>query len=323
MRGDPVTWHPLDLPDQTGRTHVVTGATAGIGYFAAEQLAAAGARVVLAARSPGRIEAAAASIRTQVPDAEVQGVVVDLASRDSVARAAAELAALGRIDGVLLNGGAMSRWTARSADGLPLTLATHVVANAGLTARLLPTLVASGTAERPGRIVHTSSGFVDRARRIPLRDPLRTPRLGIRAYTQAKAFTEVLAFELDRRLRAHGLPVLSLVSRPGVGVDAKTPERAGVHDASTRDRPNPYTPWAQGKDTAAWSAVRALTDPAAQGGELYAPEGGIAGAPVRIAPPAHTVRPDAGVAGQLWARVAELAGVESPLVGVASPVRGA
>lgn len=309
-----MTWNPLDLPDQTGRTHVVTGATAGIGYFAAEQLAGAGARLVLAARSPQRLETAAASIREQVPGAEVQGVVVDLTSRDSVVRAAHELAALGHIDGLLLNGGAMSGWRSRTAEGLPLTLATHVVANAGLATRLLPTLIASGTAERSSRIVHTSTGFVDRARRIRLDDPRRASRIGVVAYTQAKAFTEVLAFELDRRLRAHVLPVLSLVSRPGVGVDAKTPERTGVHDATTRDRRNPYTRWAQGKDAAAWSAVRALTDPAAQGGELYAPANGIAGPPVRIEPSARTSRPDAGVAARLWAQIAELAGVESPLV---------
>src|SRR5690606_34444488 len=131
---------------------------------------------------------------------------------------------------------------------------------------------------------------------------------------RAKAFTEVLGFELDRRLRANELPVLSLVSRPGVGVDAKTPERTGVHDATTRNRRNPYTRRAQGKDAAAWSAVRALTDPEARGGELYAPADGFAGSPVLIEPPAHTAHPEAGVAARLWASVAELAGVESPLV---------
>jgi NAD(P)-dependent dehydrogenase (short-subunit alcohol dehydrogenase family) len=198
--------------------------------------------------------------------------------------------------------------------GLPLTLATHVVANAGLVTRLLPTLIASGTAERPSRIAHTSSGFVDRARRIRFDDPRRASRIGVVAYTQAKAFTEALAFELDRHLRVHGLPVLSLVSRPGVGVDVKTPERAGVHDSTTRDRRNPYTRRAQGKDAAAWSAVRALTDPEARGGELYAPADGFAGSPVLIEPPAHTAHPEAGVAARLWASVAELAGVESPLV---------
>lgn len=304
-----MAWNSLDLPTQTGRTHVVTGGSAGIGYFAAEQLAAAGAHVVLAARSPERLAAAAHSIRERSPDASVQTVVVDLASPESVVHAAERLATLERLDGLLLNGGTMSGWTTRGDAGVSLVLATHVLANASLTAHLLPALVASGTAARPSRIVHTSSGFVDRGARLDLRDPGRVPRLGVVAYTKAKAVTEVLGFELDRRLRAQARPVLSLVSRPGVGVDAKTPQRRGVHDSSTRHRSNPYTPWAQGKDAAAWSAVRALTDPGARGGELYAPANGIAGPPELIEPPAHTARVDADVAALVWSRVVRLAGV--------------
>lgn len=304
-----MAWNPHQIPDQTGRTHVVTGGNAGIGYFAAEQLAAAGAHVVLAARSPERLATAAHSIRERSPDGTVETLVVDLASLDSVARAADELAAGERIDGLLLNGGTMAGWTGRSADGLPLTLATHVLANAALIARLMPTVVASGTAGRPSRIVHTSSGFVDRAR-LDARHPLRASRLGVVAYTRAKAVTEVLGFELDRRLRERALPVASIISRPGVGVDAKTPERSGIHDPSTPHRRNPYTPWAQGKDAAAWSAVRALTDPGAGGGELYAPANGIAGPPVRIEPPAHTAHPDPALAALVWSRTARLIGVE-------------
>ncbi|MGY5765432.1 SDR family NAD(P)-dependent oxidoreductase [Brachybacterium sp. DNPG3] len=315
-RRPPSPWTLSDVPDQSGRTHVITGATAGIGYFAAEQLAAAGARVVLAGRSPARLETAAAAIRSRVLGAVLDSVVVDLASRESVARATEELAdpeRFERIDGLLLNGGAMAGWTARSADGLPLTLATHVVASVGLIARLLPVLAAAGTPERPSRIVHTSTGFVDRAPGLARRDPLRPPRLGVAAYTQAKAITEVLALELDRRLRAADAPVVSILDRPGIGVDARTPERPGVHDASTPHRRNPFSLWAQGKDAAAWPAVRALTDPSARGGELFAPANGIAGAPVRIAPPARTAAPGAGAAEELWSRLAALAGVESPL----------
>lgn len=306
-------WEPHQPPDQSGRTIVVTGSTAGIGYFAAEQLAGAGAHVVLAGRSPARLETAALAIRARHPRAATSSVVVDLASRASVARAAEELSGFDRLDGLLLNGGAMSGWRDRTADGLPALLATHVVANVGLLVPLLPLLAASGTAERPSRIVHASSGFVRRLPRLDLRDPLRTPRLPVVAYTRAKALTELLAFELDRRLRTAGAPVLSLVSRPGVGVDAKTPERPGVHDATTPHRRNPFTPWAQGKDAAAWSAVRALTDPTARGGELYSPANGIAGPPVRIDPPAHTATPDAALAAEAWARIAELAGVDDPL----------
>ncbi|WP_245605682.1 SDR family NAD(P)-dependent oxidoreductase [Promicromonospora kroppenstedtii] len=84
----PTTWDPAHLPDQTGRTHVVTGATAGIGYFAAEQLAAAGAHVVLASRSATKLATAVAAIEREVPGARLDTVVIDLASLASVAGAA-------------------------------------------------------------------------------------------------------------------------------------------------------------------------------------------------------------------------------------------
>src|SRR6187402_1066901 len=92
-----MTWNPDNLPDQTGRTIVVTGATAGIGYFAAEQLAAAGAEVVLASRSAAKLDLAARSIRRHVAGASVRSVVIDLASLDSVSHASDELRALARI----------------------------------------------------------------------------------------------------------------------------------------------------------------------------------------------------------------------------------
>src|SRR3954463_6076957 len=110
-----MTWDPVHLPDQTGRTFVVTGATAGIGYFAAEQLAGAGAHVVLASRSAEKLAVAERAIGGQVPGASTSSVVIDLASLDSVMRAAAELPAF---DGILLNGGAMAFGRQRTADGL-------------------------------------------------------------------------------------------------------------------------------------------------------------------------------------------------------------
>jgi len=306
-----MTWNPDHLPDQTGRTIVVTGATAGIGYFAAEQLAAAGADVVLASRSAAKLQVAEAAIRGQVPRASLRSVVIDLASLVSVDAAAAELAALPRLDAILLNGGAMSMGRReRTAEGLPMLLGTHVAANVRLVAALLPALAASAAAHSTvGRIVHTSTGFVnlvslsvDNVRRVPL--------TGIAAYTKAKTVTEVFAFELERRLRASGAPVASLVVRPGVGVDAKTPERAGIRDSTTPYQRNPYTRWAQGKDTAAWSAVRALTDPQAQGGEYYAPAGGIKGEAVAVELNPRTAAPSADLADRVWTQVEELAGVQ-------------
>ncbi|MGI9824616.1 SDR family NAD(P)-dependent oxidoreductase [Agromyces sp. Marseille-Q5079] len=314
LTGQPLAWDPERLPDQTGRTIVVTGATAGIGYFAAEQLAAAGADVVLASRSEAKLRLAEASIRREVAGAAVRSVLIDLASLDSVSRAADEVQALPRLDGILLNGGAMALSRSETTvDGLPLLVGTHAVANVRLLAGLLPALVDTGTRSgTPTRVVHTSTGFV---KQFPIRvdDVLRTPASAIGAYTKAKTVTEVFAFELDRRLRASRRPVASLVVRPGVGVDAKTPERRGVRDSSTPYQRNPYTPWAQGKDTAAWSAVRALTDPDAQGGEYYAPAGRLRGLPVRVDPLARTQAPSADTAAEVWRQLEELAGARLPL----------
>lgn len=309
-----MTWDPHHLPDQSGRTVVVTGATAGIGYFAAEQLAAAGAHVVLASRSPAKLDRARATLLAQVPSAAVSTTVLDLASLDSVRAAADELAQLERLDGIFLNGASMSpRRGQLTADGLPVIVGTHVVANVALTAGVLPRLVATGREHgTTTRIVHASTGFVHRFAFEP-DDVLATPRLSIAAYTKAKTVTEVFAFELERRLRAAGAPVASIVTRPGVGVDARTPHRDGVRDATTPYQRNPYTPWAQGKDSAAWSAVRALTDPAASGGQYYAPQGALRGLPVLVEPLARTADPGAAVAGRVWDQLEELAQVHLPV----------
>lgn len=304
-----MSWSITALPDQSGRTIVITGSTAGIGYFAAEQLAAAGAHVVLASRSGTKLAIARDAIRTQVPTAEVSLVPLDLGSFASVDRAAEEIAALPRLAGVFLNGGSMMlRRGDRTSDDLPMLLGTHVIGHVRLLSRILPSLRAS--AERDGtaaRIVHASTGFVRRMRASV--DVLRRePLTGLGAYVKAKTATEVFAFELDRRLRAAGAPVESIVSHPGIGVDAKTPIRAGIHDATTPHVRNPYTPWAQGKDAAAWSAVRALTDPHAIGGQSYGPANGVRGEPIVVAPNGHTAHPGDGAASRLWDQLEALSG---------------
>lgn len=310
-----MTWDPRHLPDLSGRTFAVTGATAGIGYFAAEQLAAAGAHVVLASRSAAKLAVAEAAIRGQAPDAVLDSVVVDLASLASVRTAASALSALPALHGVFLNGGAMTFGGGRravTAEGLPLLVGTHTVASAALVAGILDRLEATGRESgEDARIVHASTGFVRRWN-VSVDDLTRPPRVGVLAYTQAKTATEIFAFELDRRLRARRVPVASILAHPGVGVDAKTPQRPGIRDATTPYQRNPYTPWAQGKDAAAWSGVRALTDPTAAGGDYFGPAGGIRGVPERITPLARTADPAPGVADALWAQLERLAGGPVP-----------
>ena len=102
---------------------------------------------MLASRSGAKLGLAEASIRHHVPGAAVRSVVIDLASLDSVSRASEELRRAARIDGVLLNGGAMSLTRgATTADGLPLLLGTHVIANVRLLAGILPAAHRNGDA---------------------------------------------------------------------------------------------------------------------------------------------------------------------------------
>lgn len=99
------------------------------------------------------------------------------------------------------------------------------------------------------------------------------------------------------------------MTRPGDGVDAKTPERPGILNATTPYQRNPCTPSAQGKDTAAWSAVRAVSGPDVRGGEYFSPSGPLRGAPISVPPPPRTAAPAGDAAGRLWRQVEELAGL--------------
>lgn len=293
-----MSWNPHHLPDLHRRRFAITGSTAGIGYFASEQLAAAGAHVILMGRSPAKLAHARDAIHAHAPGSSVTTVELDLASLASVGSAATTLSEMGPIDGLFLNGGAMETSVGPlTVDGLPMMLGTHVVAGFALVTQLLPVL--------RGRIVHASTGFVRRLRLDV--DDVRAPQRGFfRTYTQAKTITELYAYELDRRLRRDDLPVASIVAHPGIGVDAKTPAREGVYDPHTQRRRNPFTPWAQGKDAAAWPAVRALTDADAAGGEYYGPANGRRGIPARLVPLAHTAHADSHRVARVWTQLEEL-----------------
>lgn len=299
-------WNPNALPDQSGRTLAVTGATAGIGYFAAEQLAAAGAHVVLLGRSPVKLATAQQTLAEHVPGAKLSSVVVDLAALDSIPRAAAQIAELPSLHGIFLNAGPDATVGGTSADGLPMQMAAHAIGNVALTTAILPTL--TRTAEQDGkntRLVFASTGFVRRMR-ASVDDLLVVPRSSLSAYIKAKTALEIYAYELDRRFRRDGIPVDSIVTIPGVGVDAKTPTRAGIRDDSTPYLRNPFTLWAQGKDTATWSATRALTDPAATGGDCYGPAGAFRGSPEMITPVDRTAHPAGDTAARITAELETL-----------------
>ncbi|WP_148612236.1 oxidoreductase [Nocardioides rubriscoriae] len=213
--GPAAAWTLADIPDQTGRTVVVTGPSlGGLGHHTALELARRGARVVLAGRTPAKLDETASAIGTEVPAAALEQLVVDLSDLGSVRRAGAEAARLGPIDVLVNNAGVMGTKRRRTGDGLDLQLATNHFGPFLLTGLLLPQLVASSDAT----VVTVSSIYHRYAGGAPLSDPTR-PSRGLyrtwRVYGQSKLANLLFTAELDRRCRAGGVPVRALAAHPG------------------------------------------------------------------------------------------------------------
>lgn len=212
-----MSWTPEQMRDQQGRTAFVTGpTTGGLGYVTALELARHGARVVLAGRTPAKLEEAAAGIRAEVPDARLEQLRLDLGSLAAVRSAAAQAEAYGPLDLLVNNAGVMATPYSRTVDGFEIQLATNHLGPFLLTGLLLPQLAATGA----GRVVTVSSAMHKVARRAPLGDPRAAApygRVGTwRAYSETKLANLLFTYELDRRLREHGLPVIALAAHPGV-----------------------------------------------------------------------------------------------------------
>jgi NAD(P)-dependent dehydrogenase (short-subunit alcohol dehydrogenase family) len=210
----PDRWDLTDIPDQAGRTVLVTGTTVGgLGHHTALELARRGARVVITGRSPDRLAETEAAILAEAPNAALEAVELDLSDLSSVRRAAADAARLGPIDVLINNAGVMGTPYHRTSDGLELQMATNHFGPFLLTGLLLPQLVAS----EDGRVVAVSSQMHRIARSAPLGDPrVQDGRYQPwPTYGQSKLANLLFTYELDRRLRRAELPVKALAAHPG------------------------------------------------------------------------------------------------------------
>ncbi len=306
-----MTWNPRDIPSQRGKTFVVTGGNAGIGYFISEQLATAGARVIIASRNAVKGTAAMRAIREQVPGAHLEQVTLDLASFDSIRAAAVQLSALGSLDGIIQNAGAVMPSSKRQVtlDGNELMFGTNHLGHFLLTALVYPTLQAAGTGTAlVPRVVTMGSGATRLTRVRPTDLQSLESFTAFGAYGRSKHATQSFGFELDRRLRSAGSPVVALVAHPGGAIDQLSPTRTGVVEPTRLQRiaATNLQLFGGGKDRAAWSAVRAATDKDATGGQYYGPRGHLSGPPVLQSPVAASHGAEFG--GMLWAASEEITG---------------
>jgi NAD(P)-dependent dehydrogenase (short-subunit alcohol dehydrogenase family) len=288
-------WTTADIPPQTGRTAVVTGANSGLGLETARALAAAGARVVLAVRDPARGERAAAGL---TGDVEVRRL--DLADLSSVRAFAAGWS--GRLDVLVANAGIMHVPEGRTADGFELQFGTNHLGHSALVNLLLPHVT--------DRVV-TVSSFLHRRGRIDL-DDLNWERRRYSAegaYAQSKLANLLFTLELQRRLTAAGSAVRATAAHPGwaaTNLQGRSGNR--VKDAALAVG-NRYiaTSAAQGALPVLMAATADLP-----GGSFTGPSGRL----MRGAPTLDGRSPDASdgeLAQQLWAASATLTGVDLPV----------
>lgn len=311
MSKDPAAprWDPRSLPDLTGRTYLVTGANAGLGYFSSEQLAAAGAHVILTGRNPNRLSAARAALVRRVPDASTRTLLLDTSNLGSVRAAAATAHAFGPLDGLLLNAGVVHppRRRTTTFDGNEVVFATNVLGHFALAGALLPAL-----ARAHGRIVWVGSLSTSMSPYDPVDPQLVEHYSPWRAYVQSKVATTALGFEADRRLRAAGVPVTSAVAHPGYSTSGRTRGIAGVNEPSrtTRFADNLQGAIAQSKERGAWPLVRAMADPSAAGGDFWGPRYVTHGEPQRGV--AAKITRDQEIAARLWRFCEDAAGTRWP-----------
>jgi NAD(P)-dependent dehydrogenase (short-subunit alcohol dehydrogenase family) len=258
-------WTQADIPEQHGRTAIVTG-TGGLGYQDALALASAGASVVVAGRSETKGAEALNRIRAAAPLAKVRFEQLDLASLASVASFAVRISERHEAVDILVNNAGVMVPPRRevTADGFELQLGTNHLGHFALTARLLPML------RKDARIVSLSS-VAARAGVIDFAD-LNSTRgyAAMRAYSQSKLACLMFALELQRRSDAMDWGIRSIASHPGI---ARTdllhngPGRRSAPGLARTLLPFLFQP----ADRGALPTLYAATAPDAAGGAYYGP----------------------------------------------------
>jgi NAD(P)-dependent dehydrogenase (short-subunit alcohol dehydrogenase family) len=313
-----VGWTEQDVPDQTGRTVVVTGASAGLGLENTRALAASGARVIMATRDAQKTETAAARVRRAVPGAVLEHVTLDLADLSSVRDAAAVIADRhDRIDVLICNAGLMATPERRTVDGFELQIGVNHLGHAALTAQLLPLLDHDGDP----RVVVVSSE-AHRIGQLDL-DDLNWERRSYRrwgAYGQSKLANLLYVRELARRLEAAGSPITAAAAHPGYAateLQTKGPTMQGGLRGTVTGLLNTVanTLVAQPAAAGALPQLYAATASDVTGGSYWGPQsfGGARGAPGRAGRSA-AAKDDAS-ARRLWELTEQLTGVAHGLPG--------
>ena len=300
-------WTTADIPDQTGRVVVITGANTGLGYETAAALAAKGAHVVLAVRNLDKGKDAALLISKRHASVDVALQELDLTSLESVRAAADQLRSdHDRIDLLINNAGVMYTPKSTTKDGFELQFGTNHLGHFAFTGLLLDRLLPVA-----GSRVVTVSSVGHRILADIHFDDLQWERRynRVAAYGQAKLANLLFTYELQRRLAPHGTTIAA-AAHPG----GSNTELGRYTPALARPAVDLFfSRIAQDAAMGALPTLRAATDPAVLGGQYYGPDGlgQTRGYPkiVGSSKKSH----DTDLQRRLWAVSEELTGVMFPV----------
>ena len=301
-------WNAADIPDQAGRTVLVTGANSGLGLQTVVAIAGRGATVLLACRDAHRGRAALDRVRSVSGGADATLVQLDLADLGSIRKAADEVRSItgDRLDVLVNNAGVMAVPRRHTVDGFELQIGTNHLGPAALTWLLGPAL-------GPGARVVTVSSLAHRGGRLDPDDLSFEQRRyhPVAAYRASKLANLLFTFELDRRTRDAGRDLLAVAAHPGLTNTELAPNTARMYRAGPLVH---VVRWgsklvAQGVAGGALPQLYAATALDVRSGEFFGPTslGETRGAPGRVA--ASAAARDERIARLLWERTAELTGV--------------
>jgi NAD(P)-dependent dehydrogenase (short-subunit alcohol dehydrogenase family) len=297
------TWTSADMPDQTGKIAVVTGANSGLGYETSLALARKNAHVIMACRNLEKAEVARAQIVEQVPDAEADVMKLDLASLASVRAFAEEFTSRNNhLDMLINNAGIALIPRQETTDGFEMQFGVNHLGHFALTDLLLDILLST-----PGSRIVTVVTLGHHAARMNFDDLQGEKSYSpFRAYVQSNLANVLFAFELQRKLEAVDAKTMSLAVHPGF-VDTPMTQgfaRSGMLLERIVRAAAPFI--AQSAAVGALSQLFAATAPEVKGHEFYGPRFYLRGYPQRQK--AARAAYNANTAARLWEISKELTG---------------
>lgn len=275
-----ITFTKDSISNLTGKTALVTGGNAGLGYESVKALAANGAHVIMASRNRKKADQARMEILQLDPGASIEILDLDLGSLKSIEEAASKVLANHKSLEILMNNaGLMAMPELKTADGFEMQFGVNHLGHWALTSRLMPLLLKADAA----RVVTTTSTAHHMSLRINAKNPhMRGKYSPWGAYSHSKLANYYFSLGLHRMFQDAGLSAMSLLAHPGLShtsLQVNTVEQGGV-GASGKFFMEQAAKNGMSALDGALPQIRAAVDPDARSGEFYVPRRVNTGDPI-------------------------------------------